>query len=328
MAIIVRPLTARLLDSAPEQGAGLHRWLIKGARECQLSGVKPDRAFDLIAATVVARGGEIIPHSIRQAIEKAYSQPFTGGQYDKRPVWPEPDLERIEEITMERIWCVPSVLEELQGKSPEKLNKSTSEIIRRLFPADSPDAPTLIYAVFDATDTTVHELSRVAENLHKFPLLVPSPMIAKTGLTKDNRESGRCLSNTGPRRFLVTEFDFKRLNDKGERTKYADLIDLWEAHSISVQDACAAIILHLAQYGPLVMVVFSGNKSLHSWWYCAGESEDEGSRLNKFMRYAAMLGADPATYTRSQFVRMPGASRADGRKQTIHYLDTKGVTEK
>ncbi|SRR5258706_2180498 len=90
MALIVRPLTARLLDSAPEQGNGLHRWLIKGARECQLSGVKPDRAFDLIAATVVARGGEIIPHSIRQAIEKAYSQSFTGGKYDKRPVWPEP----------------------------------------------------------------------------------------------------------------------------------------------------------------------------------------------------------------------------------------------
>jgi len=321
VSLTVRSLTSRLLDSAPEQGSGLHFWLIKGARECQMSGVNPDRAFDFIAETVVARGGRVIPRSIRQAIEKAYSQPFTGGTYESKPAWPEPDLERIEDITMERIWCVPSVLEELQGKSPEKLNKSTSEIIRRLFPADA-----LICAGMEAHSTTTFELSRIAENLHKFQFVVPSPMLAKTGLTQDNRESGRCLGNVGPRRFLITEFDFRRLNDKGERTKYADLIDLWEAHGISVQDACAAIILRLAQYGPLVMVVFSGNKSLHSWWHCAGEPEYDGSRLDKFMRYAAMLGADTATYTRSQFVRMPGATRPDGRKQTVHYLSTKSIT--
>ena len=199
MALIVRPLTARLLDSAPEQGNGLHRWLIKGARECQLSGVKPDRAFDLIAATVVARGGEIIPHSIRQAIEKAYSQSFTGGKYDKRPVWPEPDLQLIQDITLEAIEHAGdrSVLEVLWGRSPEKLDASpgiepetTAVIMQRLFPENS-----LICAGMEAHSTTTFELSRVAENLHKFQFVVPSPMSAKTGLTQDNRESGRCLSN-------------------------------------------------------------------------------------------------------------------------------------
>jgi hypothetical protein len=186
-----------------------------------MSGVKPDRAFDLIAATVTARGGKAIPRSIQQAIEKAYSQSFSGGTYERKPAWSEPDLKRIEEITMERIWCVPSVLEELESKSPEKLNKPTSEIIRRLFPPDA-----LICAGMEAHSTTTFELSRIAEKLHKFPLLVPSPMIAKTGLTQEGKESGRCLGNVGPRRFLVTEFDFKSTNDRGERTKYADLIDL------------------------------------------------------------------------------------------------------
>jgi hypothetical protein len=318
LTFTAKPLAARLLDSAPEQGNGLHFWLIKGARECQMSGIKPDRAFDLITQTVTARGGRIIAREINKAITKAYSQPFNVGTYEHKPAWPEPDLELIEQVTMERIWSVPSVLAELEAKSPEKLSKPTGEIIRRLFPYDS-----LIAAGFDMRDTTVYQLSRIADGLHKWPLIVPSPMLDEYGLTKDNKQSGRCLSNTGPRRFLVTEFDFKKHNDKGERTKYADLIELWEAHGMTVQDACAAIVLHLMQYGPLVLVVYSGGKSLHGWFYCAGESEEEGSRLNKFMRYARILGADPATYTPSQFVRMPGAIRPETKKQqTIHYLNT------
>lgn len=78
------------------------------------------------------------------------------------PKWPEADLELIEQITMERIWSVPSVLAELESKSPEKLNKTSTEVIRRLFPADS-----LIAVGFEARDTTVYELSRIAPNLHK-----------------------------------------------------------------------------------------------------------------------------------------------------------------
>lgn len=87
--------------------------------------------------------------------------------------------------------------------------------------------------------------------------------------------------------------------------------------------------MHLAQVpAPLVLVVFSGNKSLHAWFYCDGESEDVESALHNFMRYAAMLGADTATYTRSQFVRMPGAVRLETKKQqTIHYLNTKEISK-
>jgi hypothetical protein len=60
--------------------------------------------------------------------------------------------------------------------------------------------------------------------------------------------------------------------------------------------------------------------------YCTGESEQEGSSLYQFMSDAARLGADPRTYTRSQFVRMPGSIRpGTGRQQTVHYLDFKHV---
>jgi hypothetical protein len=187
--------------------------------------------------------------------------------------------------------------------SPENPDQPTGDIIRQLFPPDA-----LISAGMAETSTTTFEFQKVRERLHRFQFVVPSPMSSKLGLTQEGKESGRCLGNTGPRRFLVTEFDFKSTNDNGKPTRWASLIDRWQANSATVQDACAALILHLKQYGPLVLVVFSGGKSLHAWWYCAGEPEREGSRLNKFMRYAATLGADSKTYTRSQFVRMPGAT--------------------
>ena len=320
--IMARPLSTILLDSAPEAGNGLHRWLIKGARECAKWRKTPEKAFELIAQTVTARGGEIIAHEINKAITKAYSQPFSGGTYERKPAWPKPDLALIEELTLLHAWDVPGALVKLESKSPEKLNKTTTEVIRQLFPHDS-----LISAGFEMTDTTVYQLSRIIDRLHKWRLIVPSPMLARYGLTQESKQSGRCLSNTGPRRFLVTEFDFKPVNKQGNPTIWVPLINLWQSHGMTVQDACSAIVMHLAQYGPLVMVVFSGNISLHAWWYCSGEPEDEGSKLNKFMQYAAVLGADSATYTRSQFVRMPGATRPHGRKQTVHYLDAKGIEQ-
>ena len=57
------------------------------------------------------------------------------------------------------------------------------------------------------------------------------------------------------------------------------------------------------------MAVYSGNKSLHGWFFCQGEPEE---KLNRFMRVAVNLGADTATWTKSQFVRMP-----DGTQHTV-----------
>ena len=69
------------------------------------------------------------------------------------------------------------------------------------------------------------------------------------------------------------------------------------------------MLLHLAKVAPLVLAVHSGGKSLHGWFYCAGQPEEKWLH---FMRYAVSLGADPATWTRSQFVRLP-----EGRATTV-----------
>jgi hypothetical protein len=121
MKFIAQSIESRLLESAPEQGSGLHRWLIKGARECERSRVSPNRAFSLIAQTVTAKGGEIVAKEINKAITKAYSQPFNNsGSYERKDAWPKPDLEMIEEVTMDYIWSVPSVLSDLVHRVKSK----------------------------------------------------------------------------------------------------------------------------------------------------------------------------------------------------------------
>jgi hypothetical protein len=118
-------------------------------------------------------------------------------------------------------------------------------------------------------------------------------MTATKGLTKDEKKSAHALSNTGPRRFLICEFD------------------------TGTTDAHAALLIHLAGYAPLVCAVHSGGKSLHGWFLVAGQPED---RVLRFFKYAVSIGADHATWTRSQFVRMPDGTRDNGNRQIVYFL--------
>jgi len=87
-------------------------------------------------------------------------------------------------------------------------------------------------------------------------------------------------------------------------------------------DEQSAVLLHLAERAPLALAVHSGSKSVHVWFYSAGQSEE---RLRTFMRYAVSLGADQATWTRSQFVRMPGGTRQGGEPQTVYFFNPEVV---
>jgi hypothetical protein len=43
------------------------------------------------------------------------------------------------------------------------------------------------------------------------------------------------------------------------------------------------------------------------------------------MDYAASIGADHATWTRSQFVRMPDGTRDNGNRQTVHFFNPEAI---
>jgi hypothetical protein len=163
------------------------------------------------------------------------------------------------------------------------------EIVNVLFPGDP-----LLCCGESSTQFATRLCSQWHEQLTKQQLIVPSPMAAVEGLTKEGRKSQHTLSNTGDRHYLVIEQD------------------------TGTEDEQAAVLWHLAERAPLVLAVHSGSKSIHGWFYCKGQKEEI---LRAFMRYAVMLGADPATWSRSQFVRMPVGIRSNKRKQTVYFFN-------
>jgi hypothetical protein len=106
------------------------------------------------------------------------------------------------------------------------------------------------------------------------------------------------LANTGPRRFLICKFD------QGAAEEHA------------------ALLIHLAGYAPLVCGVHSGGKSLHGWFYVQGQP---AAKVEQFFRYAVSLGADSATWSLPQFVRMPDGSRENGNRQAVFYTNFKSL---
>ena len=139
-------------------------------------------------------------------------------------------------------------------------------------------------------------------------------MTEKQGVTRNGKLSAHALSNTGLRRFLVIEFDFDGSRSRAE----ANLLAQFNADRRDVSDLCASLLLHLAQKAPLALAVHSGGKSLHGWFYCTGQREE---LLRRFMNYAASLGGDAATWTRSQFVRMPDGLRDNGKRQAVFFFN-------
>ena len=149
--------------------------------------------------------------------------------------------------------------------------------------------------------------------------VVPSPMATQVGTTKAGKLSEHTLDNTGERAFLVIEFDFKKREEDDHEARLEEDWVLRQARGWgkNVLDICASLHAELAKYWPLALIVHSGSKSLHGWYPSLGETKEA---LARFMRYAVSIGADPATWTRSQFVRIPGGRRSNGKRQEVLYF--------
>jgi hypothetical protein len=277
-----------LLASPPRRGSGLNIWFYRVARMLH----RFRDSGEIIELLRAATAGEPLQHGeIERAVQNSKAAAWIPGQAPQRATPPWPKVNAVQRAKL--IKTTGAGLVDLWEASPlrfENNDAHTEAIIDVLFPGN----PLLCCGKSDSSfDTKSREEWR--GKLAELQLIVPSPMTARIGLTKDSKESAHALSITGPRRFLDTEFD---------------------AGSV---DEHAAILLHLAATrAPLAVAVHSGGKSMHGWFYCAGQSEE---RLLRFMRYAVSLGADPATWTRSQFVRMPDGTRDNGKRQTVYFLN-------
>jgi hypothetical protein len=274
-----------ILKKCPETGGGVHKWVFQAA--CALiPHTDESEAFDLIKANSARCGRSVPDREVWDAISSA-SLPVAKTA-TKKPKWPSKNEEQVEAISDNGVG-----LAELWESSPVRLDDDvphTEEIIDLLFSGNP-----LLCVGRSTFDFHTKPREDLRGELASMQHIVPSPMKERTGLTKSGKESAHSLDNTGPRKFLVIEFD--------EGT--------FDEH--------AAILIHLAQQAPLVMALMSGNKSLHGWFY-AGRSPEELQL--RFMRYAVSLGADPQLWCRSQFARMPDGFRVDKEKlQSVIYLN-------
>lgn len=282
-----------LIACPPRHGEGVHLWLFRVARQLHPHYGDKSELANLLAAAIAGCGRVVSRREIEDAINHSAScawQPKSAKPSTSRsPSWPEPNLGQIDAIVSEGGGLVE--LWELSAIRIEDNQQHTHWVVERLFPGNP-----LLCCGASQSEFDTKPRSDWREQLVGFQFIVPSPMSAITGLTKDGRTSKHTLANTGDRRFLICEFD----------------------HGST--DAHAALLLHLGRFAPLVCAVHSGGKSLHGWFFVEGQPE---TKVEKFFQYAVSLGADRATWTRSQFVRMPDGTRANGCRQTIYYLNLK-----
>lgn len=280
-----------LIKPCPPAGGGVHRWLLSAANSCRNRSLSEADAFALLEKQS-RNCGRPVPHSeIRDAIRTAFRTAWIPGRPGlatpkTNSGWPSVNFTKISSIVAAGLG-----LAELQAESPSPLGSlSTEAIIDQLFGGN----PYLCVAREKPADARTLPREVWRGKMAKSSFIVPSSMSSPMGTTKDGRYSPRCLDNVGPRRFLVIEFDTGTL------------------------DSQSALLWHLAERMPFALAVHSGGKSVHGWFYVEGTPENH---LLGFMRSAVMLGADRATWTRCQLVRMPGGTRDNGKRQEVLYFN-------
>ena len=336
-----------LLNNCPTAGDGVHFWIFRCARHL-LAHFDQVTTFELLKAKAARCGRpagklerEILiqiqgalsrrwcprnPAAFAQAAGVPCSQlaPSPAPNFllpIPRP-WPPPDLAAIEQIVSGEI-----LLADLVERSPLKFSDDAShaeQIIDILFPSDQDFEPLLCVGKSKYRFAT-RRRHVWRGHLARLPLIVPNPMLDYFGPTQDGHPSQHSLANTARRIYLVVEFDFAEFGRDGKTPScWAPLVRAWRERDLTVTDACAALHLHLAERLALVCCVHSGGKSLHGWFRAFDRSKGE---LRHFMEYAVRLGADRATWTESQFVRIPDGLRENGKRQRCLYLNPREAVQ-
>lgn len=298
-----------ILRTCPTAGEGVNRWIFRAARKLHRLKIEPAKIEELLEDATADCGRALktdeIPRAVRNSTPGLHPQ--------RRPYrkWPLRNYEQIEAIGLNGFHVAG-----LQANSPIQLDyreNQTEPIIDALFPGNP-----LLCAGVNVWRSETRTREEWRGHLNRRQFIVPSPMSKLRGITAEGKASARSLDNVGPRQFLVIEFDFVETDKNGRDTPAGAILRRLAKNGVAVADLCAALHAELAKLRPLALVLHSGGKSLHGWYPCKGEGE---SAMNRFMRYAVSLGADEATWTRVQFVRMPHAIRDNGKRQRVLYFN-------
>jgi hypothetical protein len=293
------------LANPPAAGAGIHAWLFSVAR--QLHAHMPVEAVGacLEAATVNAarrvtareirdavnnslavaweRGGQTVSRA-GQAVSRS-PRKLAAGEDREEARWPGADPVA-RQMAAREVAREVGCLYDLWERSPIQWDDATADDwIDTLLPSGdflclAGDHP--------ATARSRRRKDWYFGRADRCGLIVPAGMTGPSGMGLDGRRSHRCLDNTGARRWVIIEFDTGSIDEQAALHWYLR--------------ACTAV----CGWPGLRLAVHSGGKSLHGWY---GPVQDEGA-ARELMGYAVSLGADPATWTRCQLVRLPGGQRA------------------
>jgi hypothetical protein len=295
-----------IVASCPTAGEGVNRWLFGAAYKLHRLKLDADQIEDLLEEATADCGRAIRNDEISRAVKNS----ALGAKLRPYRKWPARNYEQIEAIASGGLST-----NDLEESSPFRLggNCYSEEIADALFPGNP-----LVCAGRSLTRAFTKCREEWRGSLARQQFIVPSPMSKLTGITMEGTTSARSLDNTGPRRFLVVEFDFTERDDLGRDTSAAPVLRRLAEQGRGVSDLCAALHARLADFRPLALVLHSGGKSLHGWYPVRDTDEDV---MLRFMRFAVSLGADPATWTRAQFVRMPDGTRDNGMRQRVLYYN-------
>ena len=257
---------ADILANPPQSGGGFHNWLFRAACALLKCGRTEEDIRAFLENAALNCGRRVSCREIDDAVRNSRIRNFRNGGLERRS-WPSVNAEQRDAIVRDGLGLV-----DLWEASPIQLADNaphTEQIIDVLFPNN----PLLCCAAANHSARTARR-NHWRGQMSELQFMVPNSMNAPTGLTQSGEISERCLGNTGPRRFIVVEFD------------------------VGTADEHAALLLHVAERAPLALAVFSGSKSLHGWFYCEGIADEKVLRL---FRYAVSLGADRATWPARSF---------------------------
>ena len=264
--------TVELLKNAPKAGE-THRWLAQVAGA--LKAVKSaESCFKFLrrCCDELVHHRQVPDSEIRQAIEFAYgSKSLCVLNKAYRSHKPNCDFIKQTLSTTEPLFDASKSTGHISEFVLSKLFRPTDLVCT---------GPTTALPGVWLQDDAIHDA-------HSLQFIVPNPMLGFSNLNKEGKKSKRCQNNVKVRRYLVTEIDSPDLSKHDQ----------------------ARIITKLSTLAPLVMVVDSGGKSLHAWFFVEDMSYQDQIRL---FSVACMLEADPKTWDVCGWVRMPGGNRRAG----------------
>jgi len=290
------------LKTCPAEGHGVHQWIFRTAgllHRCSLKPAENEALLGQYASRTDAR-------EIADAVRNSDPNGSARKQYaaNPGPRWPARNYDWITDVIRKG----PTVAQ-LKERSAVRLVDSdpprADEIVDWLFPGD----PLLCCGASESVFTTKLK-SEWRGQLANLQFIVPNPIVARVGRTQSGKASAHAKQNTGPRQYLVIEFDFEPTD--------TPVFQVLNELKLTSLDACAALLWELGKALRLDLVVHSGGKSLHGWFDCHEIPEE---KLHEFMQIAVQLGADPVTWNRTQFVRMPdGFRKAPPNRQSVCFV--------